>query len=572
MWFGVAPPSPAHLTRKEAHLHRLERDKELENERHHVQQSPRRGHQAHNSLTSGSLSSRQREVHDKKTMVTPRRQTKRFREGTRGVDRSRDNSDKQQAKTRDHDLQPEHGDAHISGKASGEELLQLMEGCQIGPAIANGDGVQRQQGQVRGSSREIEARFPGTLARELKSPQVLENQTDIPPLTSRTRRSSIHRATQSPRIDTDRFVEGNNSSREWSTAPAPFASLRPEHLVGHVASVCALVVHDDRFIVSCSVDGSVKVWSQVTYECLHTIYGHHDVVSCLDMNARWLVSGSHDNTLRLYDCTTSSFNLLHILTGHYGHVTQVRLPSSLPSIILSCSDDNTLRLWNAELGQLLYDLRAHHSRVTCFDAQPDHICSGAADGSVCFWDISSLGFNPEHCSDLPCIRIYYVHKTTVQCIVDMSNSKTTTELGSVVVTGSNDGSIQLFNTTNFAHLGRLDNVGSPIYATVSLSNGRLLCSTKDGRLLLYDNLIRPRARKAPAVLQLATKWISSLQVCGDLVACSSEEVLYIVDISRMCIALVFETQHSFITCTRWIHKHALITAGQDNVIKLWHIT
>ncbi|ETP40626.1 hypothetical protein F442_12125 [Phytophthora nicotianae P10297] len=183
-------------------------------------------------------------------MVTPRRQTKRFREGTRGVDRSRDNSDKQQAKTRDHDLQPEHGDAHISGKASGEELLQLMEGCQIGPAIANGDGVQRQQGQVRGSSREIEARFPGTLARELKSPQVLENQTDIPPLTSRTRRSSIHRATQSPRIDTDRFVEGNNSSRELSTAPAPFASLRPEHLVGHVASVCALVVHDDRFIVS----------------------------------------------------------------------------------------------------------------------------------------------------------------------------------------------------------------------------------------------------------------------------------------------------------------------------------
>ncbi|KAE9013086.1 hypothetical protein PF011_g8642 [Phytophthora fragariae] len=130
---------------------------------------------------------------------------------------------------------------------------------------------------------------------------------------------------------------------------------------------------------------------------------------------------------------------------------------------------------------------------------------------------------------------------------------------------------ELFSAKTFAHLGRLDNVGSPVYAAAALSNGRLLCSTKDGRLLLYSNLYRPTARKAPAVLQLATKWISSLQVCDDLVACSSEEVLYVVDTSRMCMVLVFETQHSFITCTRWIHKGALITAGQDNVIKLWTI-
>lgn len=404
-----------------------------------------------------------------------------------------------------------------------------------------------------------------------------------PQLASRSRRPSVHRATQSPSLGFESFEGGNNSySREWSTVPAPFVSLHPEHLVGHVASVCALVAHDDRLIVSCSVDGSVKVWSQGTFECLYTIYGHRDIVSCVDLNARWLVSGSHDKNLRLYDCTSSSFNLLHVLTGHTGHITQVRLPSSLPNYILSCSDDCTLRLWNAELGQFIVELRAHHSRVTCFDVQPDHICSGAADGSVCFWDTSSLNSSPEHPPDqrLPCARIYYAHKTTVQCIVDMSSSRSTSsvsagrtnsELSYVVITGSNDGTIQLFSAKNFAHLGRLNDVGSPVYAAAPLSNNRLLCSTKDGRLLLYGNLFRPAFRKAPAVLQLATKWISSLQVCGDLVACSSEEVLYIVDTSRMCMALVFETQHSFITSTRWIHTGALITAGQDNVIKLWTI-
>ncbi|KAF4034972.1 WD domain G-beta repeat [Phytophthora infestans] len=576
MWFGVAPPSPSRVSRRDAHpRHRLERGKGLESE----QQSPRRGHQALNSSNLGPLSSRPREFIEKNTAATPRRQMQRLREAAEGVDVHQDNWRKKQIKDGErHDLQPEHGDDHVGGEAIGEELLQLMEGCQIGATSANGDvagGSLRRQDQVQGLLRkEGEDRLAGTLAGRLQVTQATENQTDFMQLTPRTRRPSVHRVAQSPRIDIERLEEGNNSSREWSTAPAPFASLHPEHLVGHVASVCALVAHDDRFIVSCSVDGSVKVWSQVTLECLQTIYGHGDVVSCLDLNGRWLVSGSHDNTLRLYDCTTSSFRLLYILTGHSGHVTQVRLLSSLPNCILSCSDDNALRLWNAELGQLLYELRAHHSRVTCVDVQPSHICSGAADGSVCFWDVSSLRLSLTPLSDLPCTGIYYVHKSTVQCIIDMGSSRTTvnSELCSVVVTGSNDGTIQLFSATSFEHLGRLDHAGSPIYAAVSLSNDRLLCSTKDGRLLLYGNVLRSKHRKPPAVLQLTAQWISSLQVCGDLVACSSEEVLYIVDASRLCITLAFETQHSFITCTRWIHKHALITAGQDNVIKLWHIT
>ncbi|KAG6948113.1 hypothetical protein JG687_00015679 [Phytophthora cactorum] len=170
MWFGVAPPSPARVSRKDPHppscmcaLHRLERDKELEAPRLHAQQSPRRGgHHAHQSSTSGPLSSRQRENHDNKTMATPRRQMQRPREGTRG-ERSRDNSDKKQTKAREHDfLQPEHGDGHIGGKANGEELLQLMEGCQIGSAAANGD-------DIGDSLQQQQYRHPGTLAGGLKA-------------------------------------------------------------------------------------------------------------------------------------------------------------------------------------------------------------------------------------------------------------------------------------------------------------------------------------------------------------------------------------------------------------------
>ncbi|GMF66202.1 unnamed protein product [Phytophthora lilii] len=491
-------------------------------------QTPRR----HPPSTSGPLSPRARVFHGDKAVATPRRQVQRLRDGSE----KHSDADKKHAKIeiKSRHLQPEHGDEHSATKhADGEELLMMMEGCNVEGASVIEGTLEQRQNQDQGCTKASEARVAGTVgvssktdstvsfsstsrARPrsvLKVPVLVENQADIgtlpvtPQMTSRSRRPSLLRAAQSSLAEIEISDGGNNASSEWSTAPAPFVSFHPDHLVGHTSSVCALVVHDDSFIVSCSVDGSVKVWSQVTFECLHTIYGHRDVVSSVALNLKWLVSGSHDCTLRVYDCASGGFNLLCVLTGHSGHVTQVRMPPMLASFIVSCSDDSTLRLWSAELGQCIYTLQAHHSRVTCFDVQSDRICSGAADGSVCFWDISSLALPPEHSVDqrLSCARIYYAHKTTVQCIVDMSSSKAASslsggraysELCSVVVTGSNDGTIQLFSAKNLTHLGRLDNVGSPVYAAAALSNGRLLCSTKDGRLLMYGNLFRPTSSLA----------------------------------------------------------------------------
>jgi WD40 repeat protein len=55
--------------------------------------------------------------------------------------------------------------------------------------------------------------------------------------------------------------------------------------------------------------------------------------------------------------------------------------------LFSGSDDNTVRVWNAEDGSALRLLKGHKGRITClhYDKGQDLLFSGAADRSVLAW-------------------------------------------------------------------------------------------------------------------------------------------------------------------------------------------
>jgi len=418
-----------------------------------------------------------------------------------------------------------------------------------------------------------------------------------------------------------RIGERFSFSRGSAAMTAATTSTQPENLVGHASSVCALAASDDRVLVSCSRDGLVKIWSRVTFTCLQTLSGHDDNVSCVDVQGNWLVSGSHDTTLRLYHrrrrrsllgteenhAGGSEFELHCVLRGHMGHVTKVQLPETLPGFVLSCSDDATLRLWSAELAQCVIALSLHTSRVTCFTVYPIDsresttaigdflICSGAADATVCFWEVLSVsranqrgGELGSH-GDLQVLRsrACHVHRSTVQCVAIVAEdpvastipgASSSTSITPLLVSGSNDGTIQLFNLLTFEHLALLYDCQAPVYALAVASSGRLVSATRDGRLLVFSDVLRffalpPRSRP-PVELKVAPTWLSSLQLRGDLVACCGEDTLYIASIAvgAGSVLRAIDTKHGFINCVRWIHSRAVITCGQDIVVKLWNTT
>ena len=62
---------------------------------------------------------------------------------------------------------------------------------------------------------------------------------------------------------------------------------------------CVAVTNDNKFIVSCSDDKSVRLWDFITKKQEAVLLGHTDAVKSVTTNNLYIISGSWDNTIRL---------------------------------------------------------------------------------------------------------------------------------------------------------------------------------------------------------------------------------------------------------------------------------
>ncbi len=111
-------------------------------------------------------------------------------------------------------------------------------------------------------------------------------------------------------------------------------------------------------------------------------------------DSRHAVTGSEDNLLRYWDLDTGE--VLHTLRGHADDVSDVDI-SADGRYALSASGDESLRLWDLTSGQSLQRLAGHDDRVQVArfaplnSAQPEisAAVSGAIDEQVRVWDLES---------------------------------------------------------------------------------------------------------------------------------------------------------------------------------------
>ena len=106
--------------------------------------------------------------------------------------------------------------------------------------------------------------------------------------------------------------------------PRPEPPLWLRSLEGHTDGVWAVAVSPDgRFIVSGSLDRTVKVWDAHDGRLLRSLAGHTDRVTAvaLSPDGRTIVSGADDRTVKVWEA--ESGRLLRSLEGHTGSVLAV---------------------------------------------------------------------------------------------------------------------------------------------------------------------------------------------------------------------------------------------------------
>jgi WD40 repeat protein len=144
-------------------------------------------------------------------------------------------------------------------------------------------------------------------------------------------------------------------------------------------------------VVSGSDDNSIKVWDLASGRCLQTLRGHSDTVACL------LVL--HDHQADVSDDT---------VTDSYIFQKYASVCGNRPSWLVSGSWDKTLRVWDlVDQGKCLGVLTGHSRPVQCLailprdstseedsDSATWRIVSGSWDRSVRIWDLSSSPTSP----------------------------------------------------------------------------------------------------------------------------------------------------------------------------------
>lgn len=162
-----------------------------------------------------------------------------------------------------------------------------------------------------------------------------------------------------------------------------------------IAKVTSVALSSDgRYVVSGSEDTKVRIWDLLERKNTepHILEGHSKAVIsvALSSDGRYVVSGSKDKTIRVWERLEMDYAEPSILNGHEGEVTSIAL-SPDGRYVISGSDDAKVRMWdllerkNAEPSIL----QKHSKAVISVALSPDgrYVVSGSEDRTVQVYDL-----------------------------------------------------------------------------------------------------------------------------------------------------------------------------------------
>ncbi len=158
---------------------------------------------------------------------------------------------------------------------------------------------------------------------------------------------------------------------------------------------------DDNVFATCSSDMAIHVcnFSSEDNKPIATFIGHKDEVNtvCWSPSGKFLASCSDDRTAKLW---TLENGLVHDLVGHSKEIYTIRWctsPVTTPfttfgnELLCTASFDGSVRVWDANSGAMLLDLKRHLQAIYSIAPSPNGklLATGSLGGYVCVWSIET---------------------------------------------------------------------------------------------------------------------------------------------------------------------------------------
>ncbi len=318
---------------------------------------------------------------------------------------------------------------------------------------------------------------------------------------------------------------------------------------GHSSPVTCIALFPDGRMVSGSHDNTLRVWDVASGQCLQTLCGHEDLITCVAVlpDGR-VVSGSGDGTLRVWNPATGK--CLQTLQGHEGWVTCV---AALPDgQVVSGSDDNTLRVWDTASGKCLQTLQGHEGRIECLAVLPDGwLVSGSDDNTLRVWNAASG----------KCLQTLQGHEGRIECLAVLPDGR--------LVSGSADSTLRVWDGSTGKCLQTLQGHEDWVTCVAVLPDGRLVSGSADSTLRVWDTV----SGKCPRTIRGHEQGIACVAALSDgqVVSGSDDNTLRVWDGSTGQCLQTIQRHEGWIECVAMLPDGRLVSGLADSTLRVWDI-
>ena len=205
-------------------------------------------------------------------------------------------------------------------------------------------------------------------------------------------------------------------------------------LSGHTNKIVSLIELESGKLVSGSYDNTIRIWDINDKNGNEEVIKENErILSLLEFEKNKLLSGTGDNSINLWDLENPD----KIIFSFKGHELWVNaLVKCDSNYFASASNDSKIKIWDYYKRECVKTLKGHLDCIlSLILLKNNNLCSGSADLTIRIWDWG-LG---------ECVSILKGHTRWVKCVLELDNG--------ILVTGSDDKTIKLWkNESNFKTL------------------------------------------------------------------------------------------------------------------------
>jgi WD domain, G-beta repeat/APAF-1 helical domain len=229
------------------------------------------------------------------------------------------------------------------------------------------------------------------------------------------------------------------------------------------------------------------------------LVGHEGAVltAVFSPDGNLLLTASEDDTARLWDAGTGME--IRALRGHKDTVASGAF-SPDGTLILTASADNTARLWDATTGTEIRTLRGHHDAVMSGMFSPDgtSILTSSADRTVRLWNVKSG-------TQIRMLRAYSYSGYEEYAHFDWVLSAVFSTDGARILTASCDRTAALWDATTGERIRTFQHKGWVMSAAFSPDGARIITTSRDGAVRLWTPELEDPIRELSGHLN----WVAS---------------------------------------------------------------